>query len=544
MTLLALVAEIATGYAGAGIGDPIAAGRSLARYAGAEDILIFCFDSEVQTFLPAPPFAQTLPNASAWQRFIREVDEDGGSAVLPSPYRGSQGRPVQARRVDTQTVIALVGKESPLGSEGEEFWLAARLLGRIFSAARDVRIANARARLAAETARVNGEIAVSLLATRKKLEGSLAETRQERQKLRQSNDRLQLAQQIASMGLWEWNRRDKSFQMSPEMRRMCGLEGEPGGQALTRLLTSMDTDGRQGVLRAVRSALRTGEPAEVEVKLSCSDGSRRWIVSRIALGSDEAGSSRLVGVSLDMTRRHQSEEALRRAEALASAGRLAATIAHEINNPLESITNLLFIIGEDKSLSERTRECLGLADQEVTHLSEIARRTLTFYRETSAPVEIELTALLREVLDLYAPRLARSSVQIESHFGRDFRMVGFPGELKQLFSNLLVNAIDSMSGAKNGSGSRLILSTSYEGEMLRVSLEDTGTGIAPQHLKNLFQPFFTTKERGGTGLGLWVSQGVAKKHGGWIEVRSSVDPIHHGTIVTVYLTGAQPRDSE
>lgn len=308
MTLLALVAEIAIGYSGGGSGDPMAAGRSLARYAGAEDILIFCFDAEVQAFLPAPPFAQTLPNAAAWQRFIRGIDEDGGSAVLPSPYRGTQLRPVQARRVDTQTVVALVGKETPLGSEGEEFWLAARLLGRIFSAARDARIAEASARLAAETARVNGEIAASLLATRKKLEGSLAERRQERQKLRQSNERLQLAQQAASMGIWEWNRRERSFQMSGEMRRMCGLEGEPSAKALSRLLQAMDRSGRQALRRAVRQAVRTGEPVDVEVKLSGGNGGSRWIASRIAVGGGEGGSSRLLGVSLDITQRRQAAE--------------------------------------------------------------------------------------------------------------------------------------------------------------------------------------------------------------------------------------------
>lgn len=309
--MLGLVAEIAMGYAGAGIADPIAASRSLARYAGAEDILIFCFDSEVQAFLPAPPFAQTLPNASAWQQFIRGIDEDGGSARLPSPYRGTQLRSVQARRVDTETVVALVGKESPLNSEGEEFWLAVRLLSRIFSAARDVRIANANARLASETARVNGEIAVSLLATRKKLEGSLAETRQERQKLRQSNERLQLAQQIASMGMWEWNRRARSFEMSPEMRRMCGLAGEPSSNVLLRLLHAMAPSDRGALRRAVQRAMRTGEPADVEVRLSGSVGESRWIASRIAVGTGESGRDRILGVSLDITRRRQPEEPVR-----------------------------------------------------------------------------------------------------------------------------------------------------------------------------------------------------------------------------------------
>lgn len=538
MSLLSLVAEIATGYRAGGIGDPIAASRSLAREAGGEDILIFCYDYEVRAFLPAPPFAQTLPRSAAWQRFILSVDEDGGSAELPSPYRGSQLRPVQARRVDTETVVALIGRELPLGEEDEEFRIAVRLLGRIFSAARDVRIAQARAGLAAEAARANGEIASSLLATRKKLETSLAETRQERQKLRQSNERLQLAQQIASMGMWEWNWKTHSLQMSEEMRRMCGVGAEPPLAVLRRLLGTLDAADRKALGRALRLARRSGEPAEVEIRLPDGSGGRRWIASRMA--ADEKGGARLLGVSLDMTRRRRSEAALRRSEALASAGRLAAAIAHEINNPLESITNLLYIVAQDEELSSRTRECVRMAEDEIARVSHIARRTLAFYRDQVSPEDVDVADILRQTLQLYEPRLTQFRVQMDNTLPADYRLRGFPGELKQLFSNLLANAIDAMNEAQPRSGGRLAVSAGYTRGMLAVAFRDSGAGIDPLHMRNLFEPFFTTKSETGTGLGLWVSEGIAKKHGGRIEVESSIDPERHGTTVTVYLAGVEP----
>jgi signal transduction histidine kinase len=543
VNLLALVAEIATGaasgYVGTGFGDPISASRSFAKVGGAEDILIFCYDHEVRAFLPAPPFAQTLPNSLAWQRFVLSIDEDGATAELPSPYRGKEICTVEARRVDSQTVIALLGKKSarPSGAKAnDEFWLAARLLGRLFSAAHELRVANARAKLAAESARSSSEIASSLLATRKKLEGSLAETRLERQKLRETNQRLQLAQQIASLGTWEWNPQDRSIFLSAELCRMCGIADDAIPRTVRDALLILEPAERATFRAAVRQAIRSGAPAELEVRLR-RNGLDRWIASRMAVGADAEGHRRLTGVCLDMTRRRKSEEALRRSERLASTGRLAATIAHEINNPLESVLNLLYILGLDETLSPRSRECVTLADREIARVSHIARQTLAFYRDTTAPVEIDVESLLREILDLYEPKLRPVAVSVESCIPPEFRFRGYRGELKQLFSNLIANAIDAMQGSPNGSPPELHLDIAAADGQLRVALRDTGAGIPPEHIASLFQPFFTTKSHTGTGLGLWVSDGIARKHGGRIEVQSSTDPARHGTTMTVFLAG-------
>ncbi len=546
MNLLALVAEIATGaasvFGGAGYGDPISASRSFARQGGAEDILIFCYDREVQAFLPAPPFAQTLPNSLAWQRFILSIDEDGATAELPSPYRGKELCLVEARRIDSETVVALLGKKpgsSFGGRKNEEFWLAARLLGRLFASAHELRIVNARAKLAAENARASNEIASSLLATRKKLEGSLAETRQERQKLRTTNQRLELAQQIASLGMWEWDPREGCFFMSAEVCRMCGIEESAAPRNVEDALQILDAPERDSLRRAARQAIRSGKPAEVELRV-CRNGVDRWIVNRMSIGANAEGRRRLLGVCLDMTRRRKSEEALRRSERLASTGRLAATIAHEINNPLESVLNLLYIMGLDETLSARNRECLQLADREIARVSHIARQTLAFYRDTTAPVDVEIEPLLREILDLYQPRLRDLSVSLENSAPAQSSLRGYRGELKQLFSNLIANAIDAVQSSANGRPGQLKLSVNCTEEMLSVSLRDNGGGIAPEHIASLFQPFFTTKSHTGTGLGLWVSDGIARKHGGRIEVESSTDPEHHGTTMTVYLACAEP----
>ncbi|HET9087903.1 MAG TPA: ATP-binding protein [Acidobacteriaceae bacterium] len=231
-----------------------------------------------------------------------------------------------------------------------------------------------------------------------------------------------------------------------------------------------------------------------------------------------------------------AEEALRKSEKLAVAGRLAASIAHEINNPLESVTNLLYLMrssASDAQLSEYGR----LAEQELARVTEIAKQTLQFYRESAPHAPTHVADVLESVLQLYGPRLSGRHVTVETELRRGAPVTASAGELRQLFANLIGNALDAMR-----SGGRLRIRTRPAREHserrrygVRISVADTGTGI-PQHLrKRVFEPFVTTKGDTGTGLGLWVTSEIVEKYSGRIFLRSSAHPQKSGTVFHVFL---------
>jgi PAS domain S-box-containing protein len=242
----------------------------------------------------------------------------------------------------------------------------------------------------------------------------------------------------------------------------------------------------------------------------------------------------LLLVVQDITERKQSEEMLRRTEKLATAGRLAASIAHEINNPLESVTNLLYLMKKNPSKVERYLE---LAIQELSRVIHISKQTLGFYRDTTVPVSVDIADLLENVLYLYTRRLESRDIRLETKFDRQANILAFAGEIRQVFSNLISNALDAMP-----SGGRLILKVicghSWKDPQvpgIHVTVADTGMGIAPEHKKNIFEAFYTTKTDIGTGLGLWVTQGIIQKHKGSIRFRSTTRPGNSGTVFSVFL---------
>jgi PAS domain S-box-containing protein len=219
--------------------------------------------------------------------------------------------------------------------------------------------------------------------------------------------------------------------------------------------------------------------------------------------------------------RKEAEAALRTSERLATAGRLAATIAHEINNPLESVTNLLYLLHRDPTLGDSAQMQVELAERELARAAHIARRTLTFYRENSKPSIVCIPELLDNLLEMYASRLDKARVTVEKRYQRNEAITAIPGELQQLFSNLLNNALDAMEmGGKLEVAVRGARSWKSGVRGVRVTIADTGPGVPLSIRKNLFQPFFTTKAQTGTGLGLWVVKQIVDKHSGTIQVRS------------------------
>ena len=252
-----------------------------------------------------------------------------------------------------------------------------------------------------------------------------------------------------------------------------------------------------------------------------------------------------VMVFRDVTMERRTQNAMVSQEKLAVAGRLAAIIAHEINNPLSSVLDMLYLMrgGVDESES---RQYLQMAEAELTRVGEIVRAMLGLYRESQVPILVDLGSTMHEILLLVERRFTELGVRITTKLLPDVCVMGFPAELRQVFTNLITNAADAA-----GEGGEIEVSVSWNSDDSgqqpvragAVVIRDNGRGIEPQVLAQLFQPFFTTKGEHGTGLGLWVSQGIVSKHNGRLTLTSSTDPAAHGTTATVLLpaeTGTIP----
>jgi signal transduction histidine kinase len=250
--------------------------------------------------------------------------------------------------------------------------------------------------------------------------------------------------------------------------------------------------------------------------------------------------------------RQRSEEALARSEKLAAVGRLTASIAHEINNPLTSLTNLFYLINMDTSLAPTVRHYVSLADQELRRTARITKQMLAFHRESSSRVPCKIAPIIDGVLELYEPRLRKSNIRLEKHYEVEGAIEGFPAEMRQLFANLIGNAIEAV-GDNGRIGLRVASGRDWTNPSrlgVRISIADTGPGISPENRGRIFEPFFTTKGESGTGLGLWVSRGIVQKHEGRITFRSRLRQGQQGgTVFSIFLPAthsletAEPREN-
>jgi signal transduction histidine kinase len=219
----------------------------------------------------------------------------------------------------------------------------------------------------------------------------------------------------------------------------------------------------------------------------------------------------------DATLERRWQESLRESEKLSSAARMSATVAHEINNPLESVVNLIYLAKTTEEIPVGAMEHLELAEQELERVSHITRQTLGFYRESKVPERIGVKALVEYVLKLYSGKLSSKNITIERDFGPCPPVRGLQGELKQAVSNLVSNAADAVE--TNGKiRLRLSCVERADGEFVQLIIEDSGPGVAPEHVDRIFEPFFTTKKDVGTGLGLWVTKEIIDRHMGSIEL--------------------------
>jgi PAS domain S-box-containing protein len=252
------------------------------------------------------------------------------------------------------------------------------------------------------------------------------------------------------------------------------------------------------------------------------DGREVVVASRQVLQRDGGGGGHaILEISRDITAKLQAEEALRKAEKLAAMGRVAGIIAHEINNPLEAIRNVFYLLQHHPSLNDEARKYTRIADEELSRVAHITRQTLSFYRESKEAVPVLISEILNDILSLQARLFEHNAIVLEKEYSSEGPILGFPGELKQVFLNLVGNAIQAMP---EGGRLRIRVSEAIDKEQqrqgVRVLICDTGSGIRPEDTKQLFEPFFTTKSTKGTGLGLWISKGIVQKHQGIIRFRS------------------------
>ncbi|HUS18377.1 MAG TPA: ATP-binding protein [Terriglobales bacterium] len=260
--------------------------------------------------------------------------------------------------------------------------------------------------------------------------------------------------------------------------------------------------------------------------LELQTGSRWFRVTIDPVANDRNDPSGSILVIAETTAQKQAEEALKVADRLAAAGRLAHSIAHEINNPLEAVTNAIFLLKQSLHHDPEAMVYLDMADTELQRVSRITKQTLSFHRDSSRPVRVSVSELVESALVLYRQQIVDRELLVEKRFDGEGFVEGFPGQLRQVFSNLVANAIDA-SSAKG----RLIVHV-YDSRSwcddavpgVRVVFCDSGKGIPVPERKHIFDAFFTTKEQKGSGLGLWLSMGIINQHHGRIRVRSSVEP--------------------
>ena len=240
----------------------------------------------------------------------------------------------------------------------------------------------------------------------------------------------------------------------------------------------------------------------------------------------------------DMTQARQSEEALRRSEKLAAVGQLASSIAHEINNPLESVINLLYLVRTANSVDDM-RTYATLAEQEIARISDITLQTLRFHRSQTSLAPVDLHEIIPAVLRLYATRLSTRKVEVHLRLRKTPKPMLLEGDLRQVLNNLVRNAYDAMPrGGRLHVRLRQAKCPITWRDGVRISVADTGTGFLPHIRKHLFEPFHTSKEVTGTGLGLWISKGIVDKHGGRMVMKSRWEqhsPERHGTMFSMWL---------
>jgi len=305
---------------------------------------------------------------------------------------------------------------------------------------------------------------------------------------------------------------------------------------LPDLTSLLHPDDQSNIAELTEHMQSSSEPIVCEFRAPWPNGELHWLEMR---GTRVPGEHRVWrGVTLDITERKLAEAALLRSEKLAAMGRLASTVAHEINNPLEAVTNLLYLASADETLDTTTRSYVSMAERELARLGNITRLTLGFVRTSSETMDVEISEHVDDVLSILHHRFIAAGVNIARRYEPEVRITIPPHELRQIATNLIANASDAVTGAvTNPTVSIQII---HSGDKALLLVEDNGAGIPPANVTRIFDPFFSTKKEVGTGIGLWVTKEIVEKNGGRISVASGNLPSGFQTCFRVEFPLASP----
>jgi PAS domain S-box-containing protein len=347
---------------------------------------------------------------------------------------------------------------------------------------------------------------------------------------------VQLAHRAAAgVAYWEFDYK------TGERRRwgdVAGVFGRNESEIATpeQFLSIVHPDDREKVGIALDQAFRNHTEYDAEYRITMPEGNIHWLLGRGQPYYDDKGNPvSMVGVNMDVTARKLSDAALQQSEKLAVTGRLAATIAHEINNPLSTVTDLVYSIAREPTATPAVQSYANIAQEELKRIAQIVKNTLGFHRESSSPTTVSITDLLDSALALHEPQIRKKKIRLDKCYSNGLTVLVQPGELRQVFANLVNNAIDAVP-----EGGCLRVRMRSASGYVKIAVIDNGIGIPRDRRAQLFQPFFTTKGEKGTGLGLWVSRSLVEKNGGRIAVRSFGGSNVHGTAFSVVLPLTMP----
>jgi PAS domain S-box-containing protein len=349
----------------------------------------------------------------------------------------------------------------------------------------------------------------------------VTELERTRQALRESDERFRRAQQAANIGAFEWNLATSRVLWAATVPTFTNVV--PGDDLQTYLSFIVEED-HPALFTAIQR-LQSGGQHSAEIRVRHPQGHILWLLFRAEASFDETGRpTHIYGVAMDITERKLAEEALRTTEKLAATGRLAATIAHEINNPLEAVTNLLYLAAHSVEAESEAAQYLKTAEEELERITVMVRQTLGFYRGSTSPAPVELNRTAQETLRIFEKRFLTKSIRVLADLEPQVGVHVIEGEIRQIIANLLTNAFDAVE-----SRGKVRVHVWREGNQARFEVRDNGPGIPESVMARLFQAFFTSGKATGTGLGLWVSRDLAQKNGGSIDVQTWTEGENHGS---------------
>lgn len=363
---------------------------------------------------------------------------------------------------------------------------------------------------------------------------------QEEQSKIEAEEQLRLAVESAEIGIWDLDPKTETVRWSRRCNEIFRLAWDTDLN-YSQFLKLLHPEDRVRMDRAIKESFDPAGNGDFgsDYRVLCPDGKVRWIAAKGHTFFSNVGgrriAKRLIGTALDITELRQSDASLRESEKLAVTGRLAASIAHEINNPLASVTNLLFLLKES-NLQDEQRHFIEMAQQELARVTDLTAQALRFYRDPGAPTACDLAEIADSALTLLGGKITAAQIRVERGYCHRAPVLAGREELRQVMVNLIRNSINAMvHGGVLSVRTRETTSPRTGRKGVRLTVADTGHGMNRATLRRIFEPFFTTRSAISTGLGLWLCAGIIQKYAGTIRVRSSQRPERRGTVFQIFL---------